>query len=116
MTATRDFWWTVTPTRATEWTRKMLDAQLAHAQAYDDRLIEWELTGTALGKEVVQVRLRVIGRDRHYAGQLAQNVMRAALLRCKATAEPFSLPLTPHANRGYAAGRKKRYRTVLLRP
>jgi len=99
MVATRDFWWTVTPGREVEWTRRQLTAVLTWYAEHVD-MISWDVTSAALGGNVLQMRLRCRGRDRHAAGQLAQDVATNALIRAKAKGVPFSLPLAPHRNRG----------------
>lgn len=59
--------------------------------------------------------MRVRARDRFWAGQLAQNVMAGALARCRASGQPFSRSLAPHANRGYAHGRTSRTKRMTPR-
>jgi hypothetical protein len=99
MVATRDFWWTVTPTREVAWTRRQLSAVLEFYAAHPN-LLSWDVASGALGQTHLQMRLRVRGRDRHAAGQWAQDVASAAIIRAKATGIPFSVPLPPHRNRG----------------
>lgn len=99
MVATRDFWWTVVPSREFEWTRRQLAAVL---KFYDERpeLLNWDITQPVFGNDYLQMRLRVVGRDRHAASQLAQDIAVTAMIRAKAKGVPFSQPLPPHRNRG----------------
>lgn len=99
MVATRDFWWSVTPGREVEWTRRQLAAVLTWYAEHPD-IVSWDVTSAALGGDHLQMRLRVRGRDRHAAGQFAQDVATNAIIRAKAKGVPFSLPLPPHRNRG----------------
>ena len=99
MVATRDFWWTITPGRNVDWTRRQLSAVLEFYAA-NPCLVSWDVASGALGATHLQMRLRVRGRDRHAAGQWAQDVATTAIIRAKATGVPFSVPLPPHRNRG----------------
>lgn len=108
MVATRDFIWDVYPSRDLAWTMNTIRAALEFYAA-DDRLKAWEV-GAPNPAGQFEVKLRVTGRDRHWAGQLAQNVMRAVLIRTRARGAVRSVRLPPHTRRGYAGGRARRVR------
>lgn len=105
MVATRDFIWDVTPSRDAAWTQTKMRAALTF-YAEDRRLLAWTVGEPGEGG-MFTVTMRVQGRDRHWAGQLAQNVMRAVLIRTRARGSVRSVRLPPHTRRGYAAGRTR---------
>lgn len=113
MPTTRDFWWTVDPSREVHWTREQIKCVVEfHAgTSKGPKVIEWDVSSGALGKTILQLRLRVKGRDWHAAAQHAQNVAVTALLRAKAKGAPFSVPLKPHAKRGGKVGARPRGKT-----
>lgn len=117
MPTTRDFWWTVEPSREIHWTREAIKSVVDFYAQHDKgpRIVDWDISSGALGKEVLQLRLRVRGRDWHAAGQHAQDVAVTALLRAKAKGAPFSIPLKPHTSRGRAVGARPRGKTVRRR-
>lgn len=117
MPTTRDFWWTVQPSREVHWTREAIKAVVDFYAQYEHgpRILEWDISSGALGKDVLQLRMRVWGRDRHAASQYAQDVAVTALLRAKAKGAPFSMPLKPHISRGKAVGARPRGKTVRRR-
>lgn len=105
MVATRDFVWEVRPSRDVTWTQNTIRAALTF-YAEDPGMLSWSV-GNPAADGVFVVTMRVRGRDRHWAGQLAQNVMRAVLIRTRAKGSVRSVRLPPHTNRGYAAGRAR---------
>ena len=103
VTTTRDYVWTIQPEGySREYTYTRLQSILTWNAGREARLLSWGLEDT---DGVMTVRMRVIARDRHAVGQVAQDLIGQAVVVLKARATPLVLPLPPHTSRGYAAGR-----------
>jgi hypothetical protein len=112
MTAVRDYTFTLTPPDpedATELARRARKV-LAWACEGEHRIECQEVTGEAVG--TVQVSFRVTNKDRWACGQLAQDLIHivTSTLANPVNLDIESARLPPHTSRGYAYGRKKRWR------
>lgn len=77
----------------------------------DTRITCHTVSGSPLG--VVTLSLTVVGRDRWWATQLAQDILNRVLWGLQTNATQLQLQSRrqdPHTHRGYAHGRKKRYK------
>lgn len=108
----RTFTYQLTP--APEDAPKVLSAAtriLGWACDGDPRITCHEVTGEALG--TVTLSMTILGRDRWWSTQLAQDVLDLVLWGIENTATRVDLESRrqkPHSNRGYRHGRTKRTR------
>lgn len=113
--ATRDFSYSLTPKDRADVSLVAAKARkiLAWACDGDDRITCKGIEGEALG--LVTLKMTIVGRDRWWAMQLAQDILNIVTWNLEKTVqvdlalESWALP--PHTNRGYAHGRTKRYRS-----
>lgn len=113
--AKRDFTYSLTPKDPTNVPVIAAKARkiLAWACDGDDRIQCAGIEGEALG--LVTLKMTIIGRDRWWSMQLAQDVLNIILWNLEKSVDVdldlVSWSLPPHTHRGYAHGRTKRYRT-----
>jgi len=117
---TRDFSYSLTPKNPDDVPLLAAKARkiLAWACDGDDRITCRGIEGEALG--LVTLKMTIVGRDRWWAMQLAQDILNIVLWNLEKSVEinldleSWSLP--PHTHRGYAHGRTKRYRAPAAEP
>lgn len=108
----RTFSYSLTPKDAADLPKVAARARkiLAWACEGDDRITCHSIDGEAIGR--VTMNLTIIGRDRWWAMQLAQDILNLVTWQLKAdvSLDLRSTRLPPHENRGYVKGnRTKRW-------